>query len=70
MIEYDPACGSSKGCFVDCTNDGCKFMVTWEDVGYGVRFELFGKTKHSDSWIAVGFSKDTRMVSCNRYNYS
>ncbi|XP_045158958.1 putative ferric-chelate reductase 1 [Mercenaria mercenaria] len=62
-IEYDPQCGVVKGCFVDCSGNDCKFMVTWRDLGSAVQFELFGKPDRSftDAWVAVGFSSDTRM---------
>lgn len=40
-------------------------MVTWRDVGDAVQFELYGKPEsHTDSWLAVGFSDDARMVGC------
>ncbi|XP_060600501.1 ferric-chelate reductase 1-like isoform X4 [Ruditapes philippinarum] len=62
-IQYDPQCGVVKGCFVDCSGNDCKFMVTWRDLGTAVQFELFGKPDRSfnDAWVAVGFSSDTRM---------
>jgi hypothetical protein len=65
-IQYDPQCGVVKGCFVDCSGNDCKFMVTWRDLGTAVQFELFGKPDRSfnDAWVAVGFSSDTRMVRC------
>lgn len=62
-IQYDPECGSTKGCFVDCKGGDCKYMVTWKDLGSSVQFELYGKPDRSftDAWVAVGFSDDTRM---------
>ena len=38
-------------------------MVTWRDLGNAVTFELHGKPKNPDSWIAIAFSNDIRMVS-------
>ena len=61
-IRYDPECGSTKGCFVDCKGTLCNYMVTWMDDGDSVKFEIFGKPEQLDSWIAVGFSEDSRMV--------
>ena len=62
IIRYDPECGASKGCFVDCNGNECTYMATWRDDGQAITFELYGKPKQSDSWIAVGFSDDTEMV--------
>ncbi|XP_052258133.1 putative ferric-chelate reductase 1 homolog [Dreissena polymorpha] len=62
-IPNDPACGITKGCFQQCTGDTCSYLVTWQDLGTGVRFELYGKpgTGSSEAYLALGLSADKRM---------
>ena len=66
-IIYDPECGFSKGCFVDCKGKECNYMVTWRDVDTAVQFELYGKPDpaNTGAWLAVAFSADPRMVICS-----
>ncbi|KAK3591241.1 hypothetical protein CHS0354_010609 [Potamilus streckersoni] len=59
-ILMDDDCGTVKGCFSDCSNNLCDFLVTWRDVGDHVDFEIHGRGK-LDDWIAIGFSSDTKM---------
>ncbi|KAL3869445.1 hypothetical protein ACJMK2_042126 [Sinanodonta woodiana] len=59
-ILMDNDCGTVKGCFTDCSNNLCNFLVTWRDVGDHVDFEIHGRGK-LDSWIAIAFSSDTKM---------
>lgn len=62
-IKHDPGCGSTKGCFYDCTNSGCNFTVSWKDVGNDVEFEVKSKvTSGTAKWIALGFSANGNMV--------
>ncbi|XP_052778173.1 putative ferric-chelate reductase 1 [Mya arenaria] len=62
-IQADAACGVSKGCFQDCTGGSCRYLVTWQDFGQNVAFEMYGMVKSADSYIALGFSSDRKMGS-------
>jgi len=62
----DSNCGVTKGCFHDCSNSNCNFVVSWRDVGNDVEFEITSRvTAGTDKWIAIGFSSDKSMVEKN-----
>ena len=60
-------CGVTKGCYASpascTTSENCDFLVTYNATKSlsRVDFELSGK----GDWIALGFSDDQLMVSCN-----
>jgi hypothetical protein len=62
----DFGCGDTKGCFAKCSGGQCDFIISWNDTGEHVQFEMkkkFSVMDPSDHWIAVGFSEDKRMVT-------
>ncbi len=55
-------CGISKGCYrhpKGCPEKYCSLIVTWVDKGEKVLFEIGGDT---EGWVALGFSRDKKMV--------
>lgn len=69
-FPVDEECNKTKGCFHDCNQYSCSFVVAWYDKGDIIDMEL--KTKiisPGDKWIAVGFSYDKHMVCVPFNNY-
>lgn len=67
-LPEDFGCGETKGCFAKCSGGQCDFIISWNDTGEHVQFEMkkkFSAMDPSDHWIAVGFSEDKRMVTGN-----
>ncbi|XP_048759187.2 putative ferric-chelate reductase 1 [Ostrea edulis] len=63
-LPEDFGCGETKGCFAKCSGGQCDFIISWNDTGEHVQFEMkkkFSAMDPSDHWIAVGFSEDKRM---------
>ena len=60
----DAECGSTRGCFVDCKDDGCNYVITWKQNGDWIEFSLDAKIdpKYNRPWIAIAFSSDLKMV--------
>lgn len=61
-VTWDTQCGITKGCFPDCKDSGCSYLVTWQ-VPSGqdsVQFEIFVEESGS-SWVGVAFSSDDDM---------
>lgn len=59
----DELCGTKKSCFQDCTDEGCKFIVTWEGALDYVIFNIRAVLNESlNQWIAIAFSEDDKMV--------
>lgn len=60
-------CGDIKGCFgmpAGCAVTGtCEAMVTYSLKGLRYEFELWAARFQSNSYVAVGFSKDAVMVT-------
>ncbi len=55
-------CGRSKGCYRNpegCRESYCDLVITWVNMEKDVHFELSGDT---EGWVALGFSKDKKMV--------
>ncbi len=63
-------CGRSKGCYRNpegCRESYCDLVVTWVNMEKDVHFELSGDT---EGWVALGFSKDKKMVRPRSFNSS
>ncbi|XP_041357893.1 putative ferric-chelate reductase 1 homolog [Gigantopelta aegis] len=62
-IYKDPQCGITQGCFHDCPAGACRFEIAWRDMGDRVWFKLkaVAVPDSSEQWIAIGFSRDTKM---------
>uniref|UniRef100_K1RDF5 Putative ferric-chelate reductase 1-like protein n=1 Tax=Magallana gigas TaxID=29159 RepID=K1RDF5_MAGGI len=63
-LPEDLSCGNTIGCFAKCSGGQCDFIVSWNDTGEHVQFEMkrkFPALDPSDHWIAIGFSEDKRM---------
>ncbi|XP_062597599.1 ferric-chelate reductase 1-like [Saccostrea cucullata] len=63
-LQADFGCGDTKGCFAKCSGGQCDFIITWNDTGEHVQFEMrkkFSTMDPNDHWMAVGFSEDKRM---------
>ncbi|XP_045196153.2 putative ferric-chelate reductase 1 isoform X3 [Mercenaria mercenaria] len=68
-IPNDPGCGTTKGCFPDCSG-GCDYLVTWQQTPQngirGVNFDFQMMMKDMDNvWIAIGFSPTGKMDETN-----
>lgn len=71
-IQYDPGCGTKKGCFPDCPG-GCDFLVTWQhntsNGGRVFHFSVQMMLGDLDNiWIAIGLSPTGKMV-CSQTFY-
>ncbi|XP_041360085.1 putative ferric-chelate reductase 1 [Gigantopelta aegis] len=59
------SCGKTKGCYREpegCWELHCEYIVTWQDLGTQIRWEIGGMTDGADDrYIAVGLSNDTYM---------
>jgi hypothetical protein len=65
-LEKDLACGRTKGCFYECKNDVCDFIISWRDNGDDIQFDVKSRASSPDPdnmWIAVGLSHDQNMVT-------
>ena len=70
-VTWDTQCGITKGCFPDCKDSGCSYLVTWQ-VPSGqdsVQFEIFVEESGS-SWVGVAFSSDDDMVRFSFASFS
>ncbi|XP_006825812.1 putative ferric-chelate reductase 1, partial [Saccoglossus kowalevskii] len=58
-------CGDTKGCYLspnDCVNkDDCDVLVSWRQDNDNIIFELLGKMRMGEEYIAIGFSTDLSM---------
>lgn len=68
MDVYD-GCGTTKGCYgteTNCTQSrSCKMLTTYRPMEGNSSFyeiEILGILRNPDSYLAVGFSKDMKMV--------
>ena len=69
-LPKDPACGNTVGCFAKCSGGQCDFIVSWNDTGEHIQFEMkkkFPDQDPVDHWIAVGLSEDKRMVTGRKW---
>ena len=59
----DPECGVTRGCFDDCRNGACNFIVSWKPEKNLTKFEIRTKSlTNGQNWAAIGFSADKMMV--------
>lgn len=59
----DMDCGVTLGCFDDCKNGICTFIVSWKPDKETTKFEIRTKSLYTGPyWAAVGFSDDKMMV--------
>lgn len=62
-LPLDKDCNRTKGCFHDCDEHSCSFIVSWVDRANFIDMELKTKLMSAgNKWIAVGFSYDKHMV--------
>ncbi|CAG5117279.1 unnamed protein product, partial [Candidula unifasciata] len=61
-IHKDSACGVTQGCFSNCKNSVCSFIVSWHEEGdYGL-YTISADTAFSTTaYIVLGFSTDDQM---------
>ncbi|XP_063442081.1 ferric-chelate reductase 1-like isoform X1 [Mytilus trossulus] len=67
-LEKDLACGLTKGCYYDCKNDLCEFIISWRDKGDDIQFDIKSRASSPDPdnmWIAIAFSHDQNMGNDN-----
>ncbi|XP_053395614.1 uncharacterized protein LOC123525863 [Mercenaria mercenaria] len=58
----DHECGITRGCFDDCRNGACNFIVSWKPEKNLTKFEIRTKPMLSGQyWAAIGFSNDKMM---------
>lgn len=59
----DPGCGSSKGCYSDCSGNSCGFLMTWapDNTGTNIAITLKGSVGSGDRYVAFGLSSDKEM---------
>jgi len=62
MINPDPECGVTKGCFPAACSNNCNYLVTWKDRGEEIEFSLQLTTTQLNYYVAIGFSNDPKMV--------
>jgi len=63
FLTPDLACGSTQGCFDDCKNGRCNFIISWKPDKDLTHFEIRTKPRIAGPyWAAVGFSDDKMMV--------
>lgn len=70
-LEKDLACGLTKGCYYDCKNDLCEFIISWRDKGDDIQFDIKSRASSPDPdnmWIAIAFSHDQNMVRIYNIN--
>ena len=71
--KRDSACGIYLGCFHDCADNGCKFLVTWaykpEMDAVDVSMNLQLEDQYTTQWFALAFSSDKYMVIVQRIYY-
>ncbi|XP_060561736.1 putative ferric-chelate reductase 1 [Ruditapes philippinarum] len=60
LINWDAACGNTKGCFPNCPN-GCGYLVTWQTSASSIQFTLQVEETGTSVYVAIGFSNDYRM---------
>ncbi|XP_052242233.1 putative ferric-chelate reductase 1 isoform X2 [Dreissena polymorpha] len=60
-VPWDPACGTTRGCFPDCRDTGCTFLVTWQPLVTELLFAVQYEVTATNSYVALGFSDDLRM---------
>ncbi|CAL1540341.1 unnamed protein product [Lymnaea stagnalis] len=60
-IPRDNECGKSKGCYSDCTSNGCSYLISWQANGEKGTYVLTANLKMSPGWMALGFSADSTM---------
>ena len=59
----DRGCVVTQGCFDDCRNGVCNFIISWKPDRYSTRFEIRTKPGMTGPyWAAIGFSDDRKMV--------
>ena len=62
-FSKDPACGNTKSCYGDCSDDGvCTLLSTWQVTGNKLTISLHSVTSSEDYWVAIGFSTKPSMV--------
>lgn len=63
-------CGESKSCYREpegCWEPYCEYIVTWQNLGEEIRFELGAHLDGLDGrYVAVALSDDIRMVCDSR----
>lgn len=63
VLTADADCGVTKGCFDDCRNGVCNYIVSWRPEKDNTVFEIRTKPMIiGQYWTAIGFSNDTMMV--------
>ncbi|XP_052776929.1 putative ferric-chelate reductase 1 homolog [Mya arenaria] len=64
-IVWDNFCGINFGCFHDCTDNGCGFLISWVDrpwkQGFDFTMSLATDDIYTQQWFAIGLSDDDRM---------
>uniref|UniRef100_A0A0B7AUI7 DOMON domain-containing protein n=1 Tax=Arion vulgaris TaxID=1028688 RepID=A0A0B7AUI7_9EUPU len=61
-IPKPTGCGDTKGCFSNCKDSLCSYIVSWVRNGNIAVYTLVANVgQNSGSWIAVGFSSDSLM---------
>lgn len=65
VITPDADCGVTKGCFHDCSNTACNYLVTWTNDASQLTVNIAGKINTGNvdtAWVGVGFSPNGKMV--------
>ena len=65
-IRKDPDCGSTKGCYSDCSNDNCNFLITWAEgtSADSIAITMTGVVgAETGRYVSIGLSDDDEMVS-------
>lgn len=60
----------SRGCFHNCDEYGCDFIITWKYLKWleAIEFTMAMKLKdpYKQSWFALGLSDDKQMVKLHQ----
>ncbi|XP_076076307.1 uncharacterized protein LOC143047196 isoform X3 [Mytilus galloprovincialis] len=64
FIKPDPWCGKAKGCFMNCTDTECDYIISWTHDSQTITYDIQTKVKTGtsfNSWAAIGLSTNQEM---------
>ncbi|XP_045189026.2 putative ferric-chelate reductase 1 isoform X2 [Mercenaria mercenaria] len=60
-VQKDSGCGTTVGCFHDCSGDTCSFLLTWLENGDDIDMTFSCARSETDPYCAIGLSSNTKM---------